>query len=112
MLGRKELAKLSLEKQALLLESGLNRLALQAEVQKLRAATAWVSEVTRVSQEAKPLLLILAPIAGFLLARGSRRSDSWCSRVAGAVKWIGPLYQLWKSFSSSRKVAEPEKPAA
>ena len=112
MLGRKELDKLSLEKQALLLESGLNRLALQAEMQNLRSSTAWLSEVTRVSKEAKPLLLVLAPIAGFLLARGSRRSDSWCSRVAAAAKWIGPVYQLWRSFSSSRKAAEPGEPTA
>ena len=92
MLGRKELDKLNLQKQALLLESSLNRLALQAEFRNLRSATAWVSEVTRASRGLSPLLLLLAPVAGFLLARGSRQSDSWLGRVVAAVKWIGPLY--------------------
>ena len=112
MLGRKELDKLSLEKQALLLESDLNRLALQAEVRDLRSATAWLSAATHASRGAKPLLLVLAPIAGFLLSKVSRRPGSWSSRVATAARWIAPLYPLWKSFSSSRKDAEPVEPAA
>jgi len=111
VLGREGLDKLSLEKQALVLESGLNRLALQAEFQHLRSATGWLREATRGAHEAKPLLLVLAPIAGFLLARISRRPDSWSNRVAAALKWIAPLYQLWKSFSSGRKGAEPGEPA-
>lgn len=113
MLGRKELDKLNLQKQALLLESGLNRLAFQAEFQSLRSATAWVSEVTQASRGLSPLLLVLAPLAGFLLARGSRQSDSWLSRIAAAARWIGPLYRLWKGFSASREQqAEAGEPYA
>jgi len=63
MLGRKELANLDLQKQALLLESGLNRVALQAEVQSLRSSTAWVSNVTSASRRLAPLLVVLAPLA-------------------------------------------------
>ena len=103
MLGRKELAKLELQKEALLLESGLNRLACQADFQNLRSATAWVSEVAQASRGLSPLLLVLAPFAGFLLARGSRQSDSWLSRIMAAARWIGPLYGLWKSFSATRE---------
>lgn len=112
MLGRKELDKLNLQKQALLLESGLNRVALQAEIHSLRSATAWVREATSASRELTPLLLLLAPLGGFLLARGSRRPSSWLSRIVTAVKWIGPLYGLWKSFARGQKEAEAGKPAA
>ena len=113
MLGRKELDKLNLQKQALLLESGLNRVALQADIRGLRSATAWVSEATSVSRELTPLLALLAPLAGFLVVRGARRSDSWLSRIVTAVKWIGPLYGLWKRwFAPGQKVAEAGKPAA
>lgn len=112
MLGRKELDKLNLQKQALLLESGLNRVALQAEIHSLRSATAWVREATSASRELTPLLLLLAPLGGFLLARGSRRASSWISRVLAPVRWVGPLYGLWKSFSPGRKEAEAGKPAA
>lgn len=112
MFGQEELAKLALEKQAILAESNLNRLVLQAEIQNLRSTTAWVSEATRWPQKAGPLLLGLAPLAGFLLTRISRREDSWFSRVAAATKWIGPLYTLWRSFSASRKPAEGGESAA
>ncbi len=112
MFGRKELDKLALEKQTLVAESGLNRLAVQAELQNLRSAVAWVNEATRWPRKLGPLLTLLAPLVGFLLARGSRRPASWFSRVAAAVKWLGPLYTLWKSFSISGITPEPEEPAA
>ena len=112
MFGRKELDKLAVEKQALVAESGLNRLMLQAEIENLRSATAWVSEATCWPRKAVPLLLVLAPLAGFLLTRFARRPDSWFNRVTAAAKWIGPVYTLWKSFSASRKETEAGEPVA
>jgi hypothetical protein len=106
VLGREELDRLKLQKQALLLESDLNRATLQAEARSLQSATAWVSEATSVSRQLAPLLLVLAPLAGFLFARGTHRSGSWFARAAGAVKWIIPLYRLWKSFVAGRKETE------
>jgi hypothetical protein len=103
VLGRKETDKLNLRKQALLLESNLNRHAFEAEFHNLRAATAWMSDVAQASREFSPLLLMLAPVAGFLLARSSRRPDSWLSRIIAAAKWAGPLYTLWKRFSAGRE---------
>ena len=111
MFGREELDKLNVQKQALLLESSLNRLALQTEVQRLRSATAWAGEATRASRQFAPLLLLLAPLAGFLLARKGRRADSWLGRLMAAVKWIAPLYHLWKRFAPARKEAQAEESA-
>jgi hypothetical protein len=108
--GRKELDKLAAQKQALLVESAVNRLVLQAEFQNLRSATAWVDEAVRGPRKLAPLLLILAPIAGFLLVRKSRRSDSWLNRATAALKWLGPLYGLWKRFSARRRQAEAANP--
>jgi len=93
-------------------ESGLNRLALQAELQNLRSATDWVSKAARWPRKPGLVLLVLAPLAGFLLARVSRREDSRFKRLLAVAKWIGPLYQLWQSFSASRKEAEAGEPAA
>ena len=112
MLGRGELDKLAVQKQTLVVESSLNRLALQAEIRNLRSATAWIREAAGRSEERLPLLLIVAPLAGFLLARLSRRPDSWLSQALAAAKWIGPLHSLWKRFSASRKQAEARQPAA
>ena len=112
MLGRKELDRLSAQKQALLLESGLNRVAMQAELQSLRSATTWVREAASASRRFTPLLVLLAPVAGFLAARGARRVSSWFSRVVTVIKWVGPLYGLWKQFAPRRKRPEVPKPAA
>ena len=112
MFGRQKLDKLALEKQILVAESGLNRLAVQGELQNLRAATAWMGGATRWPRKARPLLPFLAPLAGFLLTRASRHPDSRFNRVAAAAKWAGPLYTLWKSFSASRKEAGGREPAA
>lgn len=112
MFGRIELDKLVQERRTLVAESGLNRLVLQAEIQNLRDATAWVSEAARWPRKAGPLLLLVAPLAGFLIAKGSRRPDSWLNKLALAAKWIGPLYTLWKSFSASRTQAETGDPAS
>ena len=112
MFGRREIDKLTLEKQTLVAESGLHRLSFQVELQNLRAATAWVNEAGRWPQKAGPLLLLLAPLAGFLFTRISRRPDSWFNRLSAAAKWIGPLYTLWKTFSARRKEAEAELPVA
>jgi hypothetical protein len=99
-------------KQALLLESGLNRLALQAEIQRLRAVTTWAGEATRASRHLAPLVLLLAPLAGFLVARRGHRSHSWLGRLAAAIRWIAPLYRIWKILSPARSEAPAERPAA
>ena len=109
MLGRKELANLDLQKQALLLESGLNRFTLQAEFQNLRSVSAWM---TGASRELAPLLAVLATLAGFLLARKSRRSESWLNRLLALAKWVPPLYRLWKSISPLWSEPEAGKPTA
>ena len=111
MLGRKELAKLDLQKQALLLESGLNRVALQAEIRHLRSATAWMGEAASVSRKLTPLLIFLAPLAGFLLATSSFRAGSWLGRVVNLGKWASRLYRVWKSFTGLRSKPEAEEPA-
>jgi len=112
VLGRKELEKLVLTKQTLVAESGLNRLAIQVELQNLCSATSWMNDVARWPRKLGSLLTLLAPLAGFLVARRSRRPDSWFTRVAAAVKWIGPLYALWQRFSASQTKPESEGPVA
>ena len=111
MLGRQGLEKLSLDKQVLLLESGLNRLALQAEFRILGSE---VTRLTRGPRGAMSLLMILAPFAGMLLARRARPSTSsasWITRVMSAAKWAVPLFRLLKGFAAKRDTAGAEKPS-
>ncbi|HOX55838.1 MAG TPA: hypothetical protein P5205_03840 [Candidatus Paceibacterota bacterium] len=106
MLGREELDKLAAQKQALLVESSLNRLAWQADFQHLRSATVWMKAASGGVGKASPLLLLLAPLAGFLLARRSRPSGSWLSRALATLRWIAPLYGVWKRYSAASRKAE------
>ena len=103
MFGRKEVEDFRLQKQALLLQSGLNRLQFQLELQQLRSAAAWMSGAARTPRQLAPLLVVLAPLAGFLLVRSVRRPESLFNRVASVAKLIGPLYTLWQRFSAARK---------
>ena len=103
MFGRKDLEKFRLQKQALILESRLNRHAIQAELQDLRSAAAWMSSATRAPRQLAPLLVVLAPLAGFFMIRSVRRPQSLFNRVASMAKLIGPLYTLWRTFSAARK---------
>jgi hypothetical protein len=98
-----------LQKQALLVESGLNRLRLQAEVRNLRSRA---SEIRSTTRKRAPLLLVLAPLAGLLLAKGARRSIPWFNRLVRAAKWIGPAYTVWRSLSAYRgRKSEAEQSA-
>jgi hypothetical protein len=94
-----------LHKQALVLESSLNRHALRAELHELHRSTAWISNATQAPQRFAPLLVLLAPLAGFLVVRGRRRTESLFSRLVSAAKWIGPIYSLWRGYSTARKQA-------
>jgi hypothetical protein len=109
--GREELGRLAQQRKTLVAESDLNRLVLQSEIQNLRKALGWVGEAGRWPRKLGPLMLVLAPLAGFLMARGTRRPDSWLNRLTAAAKWMGSLYTLWKAFSGSRADAGSEKPA-
>ena len=103
MLGGKEITKLNLQKQALVLESSLNRLKMQAEWEHLHSSTA---QLAGAGRKRAPLLLLLAPIAGFFLARGAKSSkpSSWFGWITTGMKLIGPAVALWKSFSARSKV--------
>ncbi len=106
MSGSKDSIRLSLQKQALVLESNLNRLKLQTELEKLRSSSARLAGVGR---KGAPLLLLLAPVAGFFIARKGRRSSSgpsapsWFGHVSSALKLVGPAIALWRSYSERKK---------
>lgn len=110
MFGRQILDDLEARKRVLLLESGLNRLKLRSEWRQVRAATAWMSGPARACRLAGPWLLVLAPLAGFLAARTFRRPGSQPGALLRLVRWIGPLYSLWKSLAPTLEKWRPDPP--
>ncbi len=99
MFGRKEANELRQRKQVLILESALNRLRLQADLQNVRSASAETAESLKGTQSFFPLLTVLAPVAGFLLT-GRSRQGSWLSRLTWLAKWLPTVYQLWSRLRS------------
>jgi hypothetical protein len=102
MFGQEDLKQLRLQKQALVLESSLNRHALILEIDELRSTAARVSNALEASRRFVPFLTLLAPVAGFFAVRSVRQPGSIISRLAKLAKWAGPAYTLWRSFSAAR----------
>ena len=90
---------LQLRKQALILESDLNRLTLRTECQNLRLAAGRFARPGRFLNT--NWLLAVAPVAGFLAVRWFRRRETPASRWLAAFKWLPPLYSLWRAFNSA-----------
>ena len=103
MLGGKELEQSNLQKQALLVESNLNRHALVAEIGALRSARTRLSSAIAAPGRFVPLLMALAPIVGFFTARGLGRPVSFITRITKLVKWAGPAISLWRTLSAARQ---------
>ena len=103
MLGGKELEQLALQKQALLVESNLNRRALVAELGALRLAGTRLSNAIAAPGRLLPVLMGLAPVVGFFTARGLRRPVSFITRVTKLVKWVGPAISLYRTLSAARQ---------
>jgi hypothetical protein len=102
--GGKELDELRQRKQALVLESAVNRLAFVAEWQHLRAVGRRASDAVRARRQFALPIAALAAVAGFFVAR--RRPVALVKRVIWAAKWAVPLYRLWKTLSSA---AQPRR---
>ncbi|MGA2245384.1 MAG: hypothetical protein ABSH48_10320 [Verrucomicrobiota bacterium] len=92
------MSELRLRKQALLVESELNRIALRLQYQQLQAATAGLCGKVETVGRWWPLM----PVAGFFAARLFRRPGSAFGRAVSALKWLQPLYALWRAASRKR----------
>lgn len=100
--------KLQLRKQALILESDLNRLALRAECQNLRSATGKF----RFPGGKANWLLVAAPVAGFLATRWLRPRGAPANRWLSLAKWLPMAYSVWRGYQSfaSKKTGAPPPP--
>jgi hypothetical protein len=100
MVAGQRLTELRLRKEALLLESDLNRLALRAEWEHLRAWAGWTNRLAGIRNSVRPWAGLLAPAAGLALALGLRRRSGWLGFLSRAATVIGPLLQLWRTHGA------------
>ncbi len=99
MLGTRTIEEVRNRKEALLLESSLNRLKLQAELQNLRLSINPVSGLAGKTRGVLPWLMLLAPVIGFFVSRRARQRGSITSRLGSLFKLAVPLYRVWHRFS-------------
>lgn len=109
MVGRTAREQLRLRKQALILESEVNRRLLESEWQQLRATTSWMGEAKRLGQKARPWWPVLASAAGFLAVRGFKKSSPFMSGAGSVLSLITTAFSFWKQ---TRAKAGEDDPAS
>lgn len=102
MAGRETLSELALRKQALVLESELNRLTLQTECQNVRAGIKGLG-----AGNSSGWWWLLAPVAGFFAIRLFRRPDAAARPLMSLLKWLPSVWTLWKTFSGKNRAKNP-----
>jgi hypothetical protein len=103
MAGRTEREELRIRKQALILESGMNRRLLQTQWRELQEATAWLGEVRRLGRGARTWLPLLAPLAGWLALRGRKHSAPLANRTGSLLSWIEIARSIWNGLAAHAK---------
>jgi hypothetical protein len=103
MVGKGERERLRLRKQALILESGVNRCALANEWRQVQAATAWVEEAKRWGQHARAWWPVAVPVLGAVAGWCFRRSAPAASRTGSLLKWAALAYSLWRQFGATKR---------
>jgi hypothetical protein len=110
MLGRKELRELALRRQELVIQSQLNRLTFQIELQNVQTALQPAERLVASVRSARPWLMLLAPLAGVFAARSLGANGGIGSKLLGLLKWVQPMLALWNQFGSPSARPTPEPP--
>ncbi|KAB2671602.1 MAG: hypothetical protein DVB31_04350 [Verrucomicrobia bacterium] len=92
--------RLRLQKQALLLESGLNRMELRHECSVVREHFAWVNDPVGAARENGPLLMTVAPLVGVLASRLLRTSRPGTSKLTLVIDFLRVGWPLWRQFAA------------
>jgi hypothetical protein len=102
MVGKRERDRLRLRKQALILESEINRHLLATEWRKTQSATAWVGEAARWGQRARAWWPLVVPALGALVGRCFRRTAAPpVGRARSLLSWLTWGYSLWKQVQGT-----------
>ena len=112
MFGGRELRALELRRRELVLQSTLNRLTMQTELQQVRTALQPAERIVGSIRAVRPWLLLLAPLAGIFTVRGVRGNGSGFSRLLALARCLQQLLALWKQFRPASTETEPETPSA
>lgn len=90
---------LQLRKQALLIESSLNRLELRREAGAVQAHFSWLTEPAEAARGSTPLLAALAPLAGMFASRLLRSRSPGNSKLNLLIETVRIGWPLWRQFA-------------
>ena len=102
MLKSQELNQLQARKAQLIAVSDLQRRTLAGSCGELREKLAWIEVGVEVAGRSRPVLALIAPIAGFLLARGWRKGIGFASMLTTTWTVGRQALRLWKNFREGR----------
>jgi len=85
------------QKQALLVESQLNRTLLMLEVENLRSSTARLDSTLTTARRIGPWMLPLVSTMGFFAARRARNKPTRLGWFGLILRYLPILFQLGKS---------------
>jgi len=88
-------------KQALLLESELNRLVLRLEVERFRASTARIDASIAKARRLGPWMVPLISVLGFLAGRRARHGSSKSGWFKVALHYLPLLLRLGRQRTAS-----------
>jgi hypothetical protein len=94
---------LELRKQALLLESEVQRARLKADLRRLEGSLGWLDSAAALARSARPWLWGGGALAGLLIARalgGGARGGS--GRVFRLLRWGQLGFGLWRGYTAWR----------
>jgi hypothetical protein len=119
-------AGMSDEKRRLIQESERYRQAITGEVQRLKAATAWVPRTIGIMRAVSPLVALSAPVLGLFLRRKRKveprverdgKTPGMIGKALLAFELLRKAMPFWDSFQRSRprpsnaKAARPKEPS-
>jgi hypothetical protein len=97
MFATAEIKALRNKKQQLLLESEINRQVLVLECIQLKSSFRWTQTGVRWFKTIPPAWLILAPVAGYLVARSFRSERGWLHKAIVFGEMIRKLLPFWQT---------------
>ena len=114
MLLQRKLSALKVHKQALLLESQLNRLTLQNQLAQLQDKTVWIANFCRGARSGSLWPSMLTPLAGLALGLAARTSfwSKWMSTLTKGIEFIQPFIKLSPApidYPGHRRMDQAEK---
>src|ERR1051326_1238064 len=102
MFNSAEIEELAARKRLLAAESDLNRQALRAELERVRAWVAKVEKFVRFGRSAYPVVLAASPLAGYFFSSKAGPAKSILNSAVWGWQIIRRLKRFWDKWKTAK----------